>query len=94
MGKTVRVGDRIGQDDAMSPFVERFGDVSEPLLSRSIPDVERYLASIKFNPLDLKVHTNRTQIIRLEIILTVSNQQTRLSNPTIAHNEVLQCDIL
>jgi hypothetical protein len=40
------IGDGVGEDDAVRPLVEGLGDVPEPLLPSSVPDVERYLVAI------------------------------------------------
>ena len=92
--KTVGVGDGIGEDNAMRTLVEGLGDVPEPLLAGSVPDVERYLRPFKLDPLDLEVHANGTEVVGLKGVLAVAYEQTCLSHSAVAHHEIFQSDIL
>lgn len=71
--ETYRVSDGVSQNDAMRPLIERFRDVSKPLLASCIPDIKCDLSLVEFYPLDLEVNPNRAQIIRLEGVFTVPN---------------------
>ena len=67
------IGDRVGEYDAMSSFVEWFGDVSESFLTCSIPDVECDLTTIKLDAFNFEVNTDSTQVVSLEGVLAVTN---------------------
>jgi hypothetical protein len=66
MSVTARVSDRVGQNDTMGPFIERFSDISEALLTCSIPDIKGDLTTFDFNSFYFKVYTNCTEIVRLK----------------------------
>ena len=85
---------RVGKNDSMSAFVERFGNVSEPLLACGVPNVESDLAAIDLNSFDFEVYADCAQIVSLEGILAVSNQQARLSHSTVSYYQILQSYIL
>ena len=63
MCETVRVSDGICQNNAMSTLIKGFGNVSKSLLTSSIPNIERYLTSIKLNPLNFEIDADSTEII-------------------------------
>ncbi len=94
MCETSRISNGVSKNDSMCSLVERFGNVSESLLTGCIPNVERYLWSFKLNSLDFEVYSNSAQVLCLECVLAVTNQQTRLSYSTVSHNQILQSDIL
>lgn len=60
MLEALNVSDGIHQDDPMCTFVEGFSDVTETLLSCSVPDVQCDRAPINFHSLDFKIHSNGT----------------------------------
>lgn len=94
MSEAIGIGDRIGQDDAMCSFVEGFGDVSEPFLTCSIPDVESDWRPLDLNPFDFKVDSDRAQVISLKSILAVSHQNASFSDSTIPDDQVLERYVL
>ena len=70
---TVGIGDGVYQNNSMSSFVKGFGDVSESLLSRRVPYIQRYRLVVMLDALDLKVDSNRAQVICLKTVLAVSH---------------------
>ena len=73
MSETVGICNGVGENDAVSTFVKRFGNISKSLLSGSVPDVESDLASIQFDSLDFEIYTDCAEIIGLEGVLAITN---------------------
>ena len=86
MRKTVGISDGVGQNNTMCSFVERFSDISEPLLTCSIPDIERYLTSLKFDSFDFEINTDGTEVIGLKGVLAISYKKTCFSDSTVSDN--------
>ena len=74
----------------MGSFIKGLGDVSEPLLACSVPDVESDGLALIVNPFDFKIDPNGGEILSLESIIAVANQQTGFANPTIPNHQVFQ----
>ena len=77
----------------MCPLVEGFRNVSEPLLTCSVPYVQCNVAFVHIKAFDLKVDSDGAQIVRLKAVITVANKQTCFAHSTIPHHQVLQVDI-
>ena len=74
MSVTVRIGDRVHQNDAMCALVEGLCDVPETLLPRGVPDIERDGLVIVVDSLYLEVYSDRAQVVCLKTVLAVSHQ--------------------
>lgn len=85
---------RVGEYYAMCSFIERFGDVSEALLTCSVPNVESDLTATGLYSLDFEVYPDGAQIVGLEGIFAVPDQQTCLPHATVSDDQVLQSYIL
>lgn len=78
----------------MGTFIERLSDISKPFLASSVPYVECDLPPVVFDPLDFEINTNSTKVVSLKSILAVSYKQAGLSDSAVAHDQVLESDIL
>lgn len=86
---TDNVNNTIHENNAMGTLVERFGDVTEPLLSSCIPNVELRRVRLIFEPFDLKIHANGTHIIFTKLLAGIAHQNGRLAHPTVPNNKIL-----
>ena len=57
----------------MGTFVERFGYISKPLLASSVPYIQSNIITIGYNPLDLKINPNGTQVLIVKFSFTISD---------------------
>lgn len=71
--ETHGIRNRIGKYDPMCALIERFGDVPEPLLACSVPDIESDLSAIELDSLYLEIHAYGAEILGLKGVLAVSN---------------------
>ena len=86
MLKAEWVNDGVSENYTVGSFIERFCNISKSLLSCRIPNIKSDWLPIMLDPLDLEIHPDRTEVICLKCIITVSYKQTRFAYPTISND--------
>lgn len=83
------VRDIVDEQDPHGAAVVHRGNGTEPLLSRSIPDLQLDSLSVNLYRPDLKVDTNRGDEGRRERVFGESQQQARLAHARVADQQEL-----
>lgn len=70
--ETFRIRDWVHKDNSMGSFIKRFSDISEPLLTSSIPDIQRDGNPIDLDSFDFEIHSDCAEIFVLESVFAVA----------------------
>ena len=83
------VGDVVHDDDPVRASVVRTGDGAEPLLPRSIPDLQLDGLAVVLDRADLEVDPDRRDVALRVRVVRKTEQQTALPNARVSNQEKL-----
>jgi len=85
--ETLLVIDRVGQDYACCSFVVGLGDVFEPLLPSSIPDLQFHLGSIDIDGFKFKVDTDGGYVAVFEDSVAKFSEEDGFAYPAVTDDD-------
>jgi hypothetical protein len=81
------VVDSIGQDDTSCTFVVGLGDVAEPLLPSSVPDLQFDFGLIRNDGLEFEVNSDSGDVALLEDSVTEFSEKVCFSYSAVADDD-------
>jgi hypothetical protein len=83
------VGEVEDEEDALAAAVVGAGDGPEPLLPRSVPDLELDVLAINLDGLEAEVHPDGCQVVLGELVLDEAHQDGGLAHARVADDHRL-----